>query len=112
MQAMMQAFILGTLDSAQQASNLSSQQALADSIARRVVEAYAVPSGYPALNQQSTEFASIIMALPEPRRSQINGPVWVASEGFHRQQASALSRHPRLPILINSDGTLQIRSPN
>ena len=111
-QAMMQAFILGTLDSAQQASNLSSQQALADSISRRVVEAYAVPSGYHALNRQSAEFASIIMALPEPRRSQVNGPLWVASEEFHRQEASALSRHPHLPILINSEGTVQIRFPN
>jgi hypothetical protein len=53
----------------------------------------------------------MIMALPELRRSQVNGPVWVASEEFHRQAASAMSRHPRLPILINSEGTVQIQFP-
>jgi len=111
-QAMMQAFILGTLDSAQQSSNLSSQQSLADSIARRVVEAYAVPRSYPALNGQSSEFASMVMVLPELRRSQVNGPVWVASEEFSRQATSALSRHPHLPILINSEGTFQIQFPS
>lgn len=107
--SMMQAFILGTLDSVQESSNLSSQQSLADSIARRVVEAYAVPSSYQALNRQSSECASMIMALPEPRRSQVNGPVWVANEEFYRQAASAMSRHPHLPILINSEGTVQLQ---
>ena len=67
-QAMMQAFILATLDSVQQSSNLSSQQSLADIIARRVVEAYAVPRSYSALSGQSSEFASMIMVLPELRK--------------------------------------------
>jgi hypothetical protein len=111
-QAMMQAFILGTLDSVPQSSNLSSQQSLADSIARRVVEACAVPRNYPVLSGQSSEFASMIMVLPELRRSQVNGPVWVASEEFRRQAASALSRHLHLPILINKEGTVQIQFPS
>jgi len=111
-QAMMQAFILGTLDSVQQSSNLSSQQSLARSIALRVVEAYAVPSSYPELDGQSSEFAFLVMALPESRPSQVNGPVWVPSDEFDSQAASALSRHPRLPILINNEGTLQIHFPS
>lgn len=111
-QAMMQAFILGTLDSVQQSSNLSSQQSLAHRIARRVVEAYAVPSSYPELDGQSSEFASMVMALPEFRRSQANGPVWVPSDEFDSQAASALSRHPRLPILINNEGTVLIHFPS
>lgn len=108
LQAMVQAFILGTIDAAQELANLSSQEGLALSISMLVKEVYAVPDDYAALAVQSSEFATMVMALPEAKRSQINGPVWERRDEFDQRVTSALSRHPRFPILISDDGTLQI----
>ena len=111
-QAMMHAFILATLDSAQQPAGSLLLQELTMAISRRAVEAYAVPENYHSLAGQSSQFAEMIVALPESMKTQVNGPIWVADDEFRSHAAGALARHPRLPVLINSEGTLLIQFPS
>jgi hypothetical protein len=111
-QAMMQAFILATLDSAQQSAGLFSLQSLTTAISRRAVEAYAVPDNYHSLAAQSSQFAEMAVALPESWKARVNGPIWVAGDEFVLQTAGALARHPRFPVLINSEGTFLIQVPS
>jgi hypothetical protein len=111
-QAMMHAFILATLDSAQQLESSFSLQGLTTAISRRAVEAYAVPDNYHSLAAQSSQFAEMVAALPESRKTQVNGPIWVAGDEFGTQAAGALAKHPRLPVLINREGTFLIKFPS
>lgn len=112
LRAMMQAFVLAALDCAPQSASSSSTEDLAATISRRAIEAYAVPESYGLLDAQSAHFARMICALPESKRTQVNGPIWITKDEFGVQTSSALSKHPRLPVLINSEGTFLIQFPS
>jgi hypothetical protein len=109
--AMMQAFVLATLDSAPTSDKAASVEEIAGRISQRAVEAYAVPANYRSLQADSTEFAEIVFALPGTRRAGLNGPVWMARGDFDNQRPLALASHPRLPVMVNSEGTLVTQFP-
>jgi hypothetical protein len=109
---MMQAFVLATLDCTPQSASPSSTEDLAATISRRAVEAYAVPDTYVLLDAQSAHFAGMIWALSESKRPQVNGPIWITKDEFGVQASSAPSKHPHLPVLINSEGTFLIQFPS
>jgi hypothetical protein len=107
----MQPFVLATLDSASASVSAVSVEEIAGTISQRAVEAYAVPTNYRSLRADSTEFAEMVVALPGIRRAGLNGPVWMARDYFNSQRPHALASHPRLPVMVNSEGTLLIQFP-
>jgi hypothetical protein len=111
-QAMMQAFVLATIDIAPQTTNHSSIEDLAAAISRRVVEAYAVPADYSLLQEASQGVAKMLKELPESKRNQVNGPIWIAKEEFQSTLSEALSKHSRLPVLIGLESTFLIQFPS
>jgi hypothetical protein len=109
--AMMQAFVLATLDSAPASASAVSAEEIAGTISQRAVEAYAVPASYRSLQSQAMGFAEILLALPSIKRAELNGPVWMARDDFDSQRPLAIVSHPRLPVMVTSGGTLLFQFP-
>lgn len=110
--AMMQAFVLATLDSAAASVSAVSVEEIAGTISQRAVEAYAVPANCRSLRADSTEFAQMVLTLPSIRRAELNGPVWIPERDFDSQRPLALAGHARLQVMVNSESTLLIQFPS
>jgi hypothetical protein len=109
--AIMQAFVLATLDCAPASVTAAAVEEIAGMISQRAVEAYAVPANYRTLQAESMEFAEMVLALPSIRRAELNGPVWIVQGDFDSLRPLALASHARLPVMVNSEVTLLIQFP-
>jgi hypothetical protein len=110
--AMVQAFVLASMDVASQAPHQHSIEGLTAAISNRAIEAYAVPVGYRLIQSQSRDFAELLQMLPEDKRGQLNGPVWIGKEEFRNVAPHAMSKHPKLPVLISKESTVLLLFPS
>jgi hypothetical protein len=76
------------------------------------VETYAVPADYRRLNTEAQGFSEMLQMLSDDKRRQMNGPLWVTPAEFRAAESNALSKHPRLEILVNQNCTVLLKFLN
>lgn len=96
-QSMLQAFALALLDVA----GFPDCQNYPAAIFGQVINLYAVAPNWSEIHPWCVEFGALVEQLSASQRSGLSGPIWLSQDRFVKEEARAIARHNRLPLLID-----------